>query len=441
MKPKRIIIMGAAGRDFHNFNCCFRNNPAYNVVAFTATQIPFISNRRYPASLAGKLYPRGIPVHPEEMLTELIHRHHVDEVVFAYSDISHRDLMHVASRVLAAGADFRLIGPDATMLKSSRPVVSVSAVRTGCGKSQVVGYFCDIMREKGIQPVVVRHPMPYGKLEDQEVERFAEPADLDRYHCTIEEREEYEHLIERGAIVFAGTDYGKILRRAEDEGKFIIWDGGNNDMPFFRPDLEIVVADPLRPGHETAYFPGEVNFRRAGLIVINKVNVAGSEALALMQETAAKVNPEAQVVLTDSIVAVTGGEQIKGKRVLVIEDGPTITHGNMPYGAGLAAARAYEAGEAIDPKPWATGSLAETFRRYPHIGPVLPAMGYTAEQCKDLENTIAAVPCDLVLSASPIDLTRIVTINKPLLRVTYEIGENGDKPLRRAFIRFIEGAE
>ncbi|HSR36165.1 MAG TPA: GTPase, partial [Desulfurivibrionaceae bacterium] len=375
MKPKRVIIMGAAGRDFHNFNCCFRNNPAYKVVAFTAAQIPYISNRRYPPALAGKLYPRGIPVYPQEMLADLIRRHHADEVVFAYSDIAHLELMHVASQVLAAGADFRLIGPEATMLKSRRPVVSVSAVRTGCGKSQVVRYFCEIMKEQRMLPVVVRHPMPYGRLEDQEVQRFADSADLDRYHCTIEEREEYEHLIESGAIVYAGTDYRKILRRAEREGEVIIWDGGNNDMPFFRPDLEIVVADPLRPGHETAYFPGEVNLRRAGLIVINKANVAGAEALALVQETAARVNPGATVVLTESVVETTEGELIKGKRVLVIEDGPSMTHGNMPYGAGLSAARTYGAEEAVDPRPWAQGSLADVFARYPHIGPVLPAMG------------------------------------------------------------------
>ncbi len=438
MKPKRVIIMGAAGRDFHNFNCCFRNNPHFRVAAFTATQIPFISDRRYPASLAGKLYPRGIAIYPEEMLVDLIQRHRADEVVFAYSDISHQELMHTASRVLAAGADFRLIGPKATMLRSSRPVVSVSAVRTGCGKSQVVRYFCDILKERGEQPVVVRHPMPYGVLEEQEVERFAEISDLDRYNCTIEEREEYELLIEQGAIVYAGVDYRKILRRAEKEGKVIIWDGGNNDFPFFRPDLEIVVTDPLRPGHETSYFPGEVNLRRADLIVINKVNVAEPEAVATVREAALRANPQAELVLTESLVEVVNSGRIMGKRVLVIEDGPTITHGNMPYGAGLAAARKYGAKEPVDPRTWATGTVAGIFERYPHIGPVLPAMGYSPEQIKELEQTISAVPCDLVLAATPIDLSRIVTVNKPIFRVTYGIAEDEAKKLRRAFVRFLD---
>jgi predicted GTPase len=438
MKQKRVIIMGAAGRDFHNFNCYFRNNPHYRVVAFTATQIPYISERRYPAPLAGKLYPTGIPIYPEVMLEELIRRHRADEVVFAYSDISHQELMHISSRVLSVGADFRLIGPRATMLKSSRPVVSVSATRTGCGKSQVVRYLCHILQENGVQPVVVRHPMPYGNLKEQEVERFAEITDLDRYNCTIEEREEYEHLIEQGAIVYAGVDYRKILRRAEKEARIIIWDGGNNDFPFFRPDMEIVVLDPLRPGHETSFFPGEVNLRRADLVVINKVNAAAPADVATVREAAQRANPDASVVLTESLVDVSGGGAIKGKRVLVVEDGPTMTHGGMQYGAGLAAARKYGAAEVIDPRTWAKGSLARVFERYPHIGPVLPAMGYSAEQVHDLEQTIAAVPCDLVLSATPIDLSRIVTVDRPLMRVTYGIEENGDKGLRKAFLEFME---
>lgn len=438
MKPKRIIIMGAAGRDFHNFNCCFRNNPHYRVVAFTATQIPYISKRRYPPSLAGKLYPAGIPIHPEEMLEELIRSHRADEVVFAYSDIAHQELMHIASRVLAIGADFRLIGPKATMLKSSRPVITVSASRTGCGKSQIVRYLCDILRENGLQPVVVRHPMPYGTLADQEVERFADISDLDYYRCTIEEREEYEHLIEHGAIVYAGVDYRKILRRAEKEARIIIWDGGNNDFPFFRSDMEIVVLDPLRPGHETSFFPGEVNLRRADLVVINKVNVAEPADVAAVRESAQRANPGAGIILTGSQVEVSGGGVIKGKRVLVVEDGPTITHGSMPYGAGLAAARKYEALEAVDPRPWAKGSLAGVFERYPHIGPVLPAMGYSAEQIDDLEQTIFAVPCDLVLSATPIDLSRVVKVDTTLLRVTYGIAEDQDRHLKKAFLEFIE---
>jgi len=437
VKPARVIIMGAAGRDFHNFNCCFRNNPAYRVVAFTAAQIPYIANRRYPPSLAGGLYPRGIPIHPEEELPELLRRHRIDQVVFAYSDISHEELMHKASLVIASGADFRLIGPAATMLKSRRPVVSVCAVRTGCGKSQVVRFFCDILRERGMVPVVVRHPMPYGDLERQVVERFTRPADLDRFRCTIEEREEFEHLLDHGATVYAGTDYRKILRKAEAEAEVIIWDGGNNDLPFFRPDLEVVVTDPLRPGHETAWYPGEANLRRAHLAVINKVNAADPVAVAAVAATIGRVNPAAAVIRTASQVTAERGEQIAGKRVLVVEDGPTITHGSMASGAGVAAARQHGAAEVIDPRPWARGSLAAVFRRYPHIGPVIPALGYRPEQVAELEATIAAVPCDLVLAATPIDLARVVTTNKPIIRVTYAIVETVCCPLREAFLGFL----
>ena len=351
MKPARIIIMGAAGRDFHNFACCFRDNPAYRVVAFTAAQIPYISKRRYPASLAGPLYPRGIPIRPEEEIAELIRRHRVTQVVFSYSDISHGELMHLASRVLACGADFRLIGPDATMLKSRCPVVSVCAVRTGCGKSQVVRYFCDLLLESGIRPVVVRHPMPYGDLAEQAVERLSRVEDLDRFHCTIEEREEYEHLLAHGAVVYAGVDYHTILRHAEKDARLIIWDGGNNDFPFFRSDLEIVVADPLRPGHETSWYPGEVNLRRAGIVVINKVNAAGPTAVAAVEATVRDVNPEATLIRTESRVTAEEGERISGKRVLVIEDGPTVNprlhgergpdwprHGSMERGRWLIRA-------------------------------------------------------------------------------------------------------
>jgi predicted GTPase len=436
-RRSRVIIMGAAGRDFHNFNCCFRDNPSFRVVAFTASQIPSISDRRYPPSLAGRLYPRGIAIHPEEQLAELIRRHRVHQVVFAYSDISHEQLMHTASLVLACGADFRLIGPDATMLRSHRPVVSVCAVRTGCGKSQVVRYFCDILRERGIAPVVVRHPMPYGDLAAQALERFAEPADLDRFHCTIEEREEYEHLLEHGAVVYAGVDYRQILRRAEAEARLIIWDGGNNDLPFFRPDLEIVVADPLRPGHETSWYPGEVNLRRAQLLVINKVNAAAPSAIAAVEAAVQRLNPAAAVVRTASLVTVAEGERIRGKRVLVIEDGPTITHGSMASGAGLAAARQYGAAEVVDPRPWAKGSLAGVYAAYPHIGPVLPAMGYNTGQVGDLAATIAAVPCELVLAATPIDLGRLVVSSRPILRVLYAVSEVGGTPLREAFLRLI----
>lgn len=431
-RPTRVIIMGAAGRDFHNFNCCFRDNPLYRVVAFTAAQIPSISDRRYPPPLAGPLYPKGIPIHPEERLPELIRRHNVRQVVFAYSDISHEQLMHTASLVLACGADFQLIGPEATMLASRRPVVSVCAVRTGCGKSQVVRYFCDILRERGILPVVVRHPMPYGDLAAQSVQRFAEPADLDRFHCTIEEREEYEHLLEHGAIVYGGVDYRRILRRAEAEARIIIWDGGNNDLPFFRPDLEIVVADPLRPGHETSWYPGEVNLRRAQIVVVNKVNAAEPTAVEAVEAAAKRVNPAAMVVRTASLVTVPDGEAIRGKRVLVVEDGPSVTHGSLPSGAGLAAARQHGA-EVVDPRPWARGSLAGVYAAFPHIGPVLPAMGYSPHQVADLAATIAAVPCDLVLAATPIDLNRLLASPRPIFRVFYAIGEVAGTPLKDAF--------
>jgi predicted GTPase len=437
MKPTRVVIMGAAGRDFHNFACCFRDNPAYRVVAFTAAQIPYISKRRYPASLAGPLYPRGIPIRPEEELSDLIRRHRVDQVVFAYSDISHEKLMHIASQVLARGADFRFIGPNATMLKSRRPVVSVCAVRTGCGKSQVVRYFCDLLVAKGIRPVVVRHPMPYGNLAEQAVERFSNENDLGRFHCTIEEREEYEHLLAHGAVVYAGVDYRAILSRAEQEARLIIWDGGNNDLPFFRPDLEIVVADPLRPGHETSWYPGEVNLRRASIVVVNKVNAAEPAAVGAVEAAIRSVNPAAAVIRTESRVTAAEGELIRGKRVLVVEDGPTVTHGSMPSGAGLAAARQYGAHEVIDPRPWAIGSLKETYGRYPHLGPVLPALGYRPEQVAELSATIAAVPCDLILAATPIDLARLVRAATPILRVSYAIAEPEGTPLKDAFLRFL----
>ncbi|QSV46053.1 cyclic 2,3-diphosphoglycerate synthase [Geobacter benzoatilyticus] len=438
MKRKRIIIMGAAGRDFHNFNCCFRDNYAYRVVAFTAAQIPYISNRRYPAELAGKLYPHGIPIFPEEQLEAVIRRLRAEQVVFAYSDISHERLMHTSSQALARGADFVLLGPDATMLKSRLPVVSVCAVRTGCGKSQVVRYFCDILRERGIRPVVVRHPMPYGDLAAQAVERLDHGADLDRFHCTIEEREEYEHLLDHGAIVYAGVDYRRILRRAEREAKLIIWDGGNNDLPFFRPDLEIVVADPLRPGHETSWYPGEVNLRRAEVVVVNKVNAADPAAVAAVEGAARRANPSARLVRTDSVITVAEGERIRGKRVLVIEDGPTITHGSMASGAGLAAALQHGAAEVIDPRPWAVGSLREVYAAWPHIGPVLPAMGYSPAQVADLARTMEAVPCDLVVAATPIDIARLIGTGRPVLRAFYNVAESGGKPLRRVFESFLD---
>lgn len=440
MKPLRLLIMGAAGRDFHNFNVCFRDNPGYRVVAFTATQIPFIVDRRYPPELAGHLYPRGIPVHPEERLEELIRKYRVQRVVFSYSDVSHLELMHLASRVLASGADFMLLGPDATMLKSRRPVISVCAVRTGCGKSPVTRYISGILSELGIRPVVVRHPMPYGDLRRQEVERIASLADLDRFSCTIEEREEFEPLIAHGITVFSGVDYRKIMHSAEREGDCIIWDGGNNDFPFFRPDLELTLVDPLRAGHETAYFPGEVNLRRAGIIIINKANAASPDQLARLERSIASANPDARVVRTDSVISADSPESIRGKRVLVVEDGPTVTHGGMPSGAGLVAALEFGAAEVVDPRPHAVGSIAEAYAAHPHIGPVLPAMGYSGEQLVDLAATIGRTPCDLVLSASPFDLARLVPAIRPINRVYYEIREVDGRPLRLLIQCFIEKA-
>ncbi|HTP64546.1 MAG TPA: cyclic 2,3-diphosphoglycerate synthase [Geobacteraceae bacterium] len=437
MKKKNIIIMGAAGRDFHNFNVVFRDDPSCRVRAFTAAQIPFIAGRRYPPSLAGKLYPSGIPIFPETELGRLLQRYRINEVVFAYSDIAHLDLMHKASFVVGSGADFRLIGPDATMLKSRVPVISVCAVRTGCGKSQVTRYLCGILREEGIRPIVVRHPMPYGDLSRQAVERFAHPEDLLLHRCTIEEREEYEPLLSRGAVVFAGIDYLRILNAAEEEGEVIIWDGGNNDFPFFRPDLEITVADPLRAGDETSYYPGEVNLIRADVVVINKINAAAKEDIRVVEKTVGTVNPTAQVIKTASRVTLAGPADIRGMRVLVIEDGPTVTHGGMAGGAGLFAARAFLAGSIVDPRPHAVGSIAETFRRYPHIGPVLPAMGYSPAQTEELRQSIESAPADMVLSATPIDIGRIMNLSKPVKRVFYDIEEEEGKPLRTLAVGFL----
>jgi predicted GTPase len=439
MKQINIIIMGAAGRDFHNFNVLFRNNPLYRVRAFTAAQIPFIAGRRYPPSLAGRLYPAGIPVILEAELDRLIAKYRINEVVFAYSDVSHMDVMHKASQVLARGADFRLCGPDATMLKSMKPVISVCAVRTGCGKSQVSRYICAIVGEKGMQPVVVRHPMPYGDLALQGVERFARFDDLSLYNCTIEEREEYEPLIREGCVVYSGVDYQRILKAAEGEGDIIIWDGGNNDFPFFRPDLEITIADPLRSGDETAYFPGEVNLRRAHVVVVNKANAATEEKLSELENAVKTVNPSARVIRTMSRISVDGSGDIAGKRVLVIEDGPTVTHGKMTGGAGLAAARELHASSVVDPRPYAVGSIAEIYANYPHIGAVLPAMGYRPEQLAELSRTIEATPCDMVLSATPIDLNRIMKLSRPIKRVYYDIEEYEEAPLKEIVSRFLAG--
>lgn len=439
MGAERVIIMGAAGRDFHNFNVVFRDNPACRVMAFTATQIPFVADRVYPPSLAGPLYPAGIPVYDEERLGELIREHRINTVIFAYSDISHRELMHKASMVVAAGADFRLIGPDATMLRSAKPVISVCAVRTGCGKSQLTRYLCGVLANLGVKAVVVRHPMPYGDLASQAVQRFAGFADLDRSHCTIEEREEYEPLITHGAVVYAGVDYGRILRAAEGEGDVILWDGGNNDFPFFRPDLELVIVDPLRPGHETDYYPGEVNLRRADVVVINKVNAVPPEAVVCLEEAVVQANPRAVVFRTVSRVRAADSAPIAGKRVLVVEDGPTVTHGGMATGAGYAAARDAGAAEIVNPRPWAVGSLAGVYALHPHLGPVLPAMGYRPEQIEDLRRTIEAAPCEVVLCATPVDLARLFRPAKPLVRVFYDLEETPDHPLTKVMERFVAG--
>jgi predicted GTPase len=429
--------MGAAGRDFHNFNVVFRNNPLYRVRAFTAAQIPFITGRRYPLSLAGNLYPSGIPVIPEAKLDQLLVKYRINEAVFAYSDVSHMTVMHKASLVLSRGADFRILGPEATMLKSRKPVISVCAVRTGCGKSEVARYLLGILQENGVKPVVVRHPMPYGDLARQAVERFEHFEDLSLFKCTIEEREEFEPLIRQGGVVFAGIDYQRILRAAEREGDVIIWDGGNNDFPFFRPDLEITIADPLRPGDETSYFPGEVNLRRADIVVINKMNVAEKKNIRAVEMAVKSVNPAAQIIRTGSKVTVNNPADIKGKAVLIIEDGPTITHGGLAGGAGLFAAREFHAGSIIDPRPYAVGSIAETFRNFSHIGPLLPAMGYSATQTDELRQTIESTPCDMVLSATPIDINRIMTLSKPVKRVFYDIVEEKGAPLKTIVSTFL----
>ncbi|MEA5114639.1 MAG: cyclic 2,3-diphosphoglycerate synthase [Geobacteraceae bacterium] len=437
MKRQRIIIMGAAGRDFHNFNMCYRHDPGVRVMAFTAAQIPFIANRRYPASLAGELYPRGIPIYEEKMLPELIRRHRVTNVAFAYSDISYEELMHRASIVLACGADFTLSGPSATMLKSRKPVISVCAVRTGCGKSQVTRYLCSVLRDEGLVPIVVRHPMPYGELQRQAVERFSGFDDLSIYRCSIEEREEYEPLLRTGAVVYAGIDYEKILRSAEKEGDVILWDGGNNDFPFFYPDLEIVIADPLRFGDETGYFPGEVNLRRAQLIVINKRNTVVRAVCDALERKILSVNPSAAVIRTDSQLRLSDPDRLRGRSVLVIEDGPSITHGGLPSGAGYAAAVQFGAREIVDPRPFGVGSMVETFAAYPHIGCVLPAMGYSSDQISDLMKTIERTPCDLVVSATPIDLNSLFHVSKPMVRVYYDIAEDEGTPLKRNVLHFL----
>ncbi len=441
LRPQRIVIAGAAGRDFHDFNTVFRDDDGFQVVAFTATQIPNIEGRLYPPALSGPLYPQGIPIYPEAELEQLIAQHEVDDVVFSYSDVSHETVMHLASRVLAAGAGFRLLNPRRTMLASSKPIISVGAVRTGSGKSQTSRRILDILQnELGYRRVVaVRHPMPYGNLAEQAVQRFASHADMDRHLCTIEEREEYEPYVERGAVIFAGVDYEAILRQAEQEADIVIWDGGNNDLPFYRPDYHIVVVDPHRPGHEMRYHPGEANVRLADAIVVNKIDTADAAGVDTVVANVRAMNPRAAIVRGASPLSVDDPAAIQGKRVLVIEDGPTLTHGEMAYGAGVVAARQYGAAEIVDPRPYAVRTIAATYQKYPTTGPVLPAMGYGREQMADLEETINRTPVDLVLVATPIDLARLVDIDKPSQRVRYELQEIGRPTLsdllRARFVR------
>ncbi|RLD15071.1 MAG: GTPase [Caldiserica bacterium] len=426
---KRVIIMGAAGRDFHNFNVYFRNNEEFEVVAFTATQIPNIEGRKYPASLAGKLYPDGIPIYPEKDLVSLIKKYDVNIVVFSYSDVSHEYVMHKASLAMASGADFMLLGPESTQIKSKKPVVSICAIRTGCGKSQTTRRVVGILKDMGLVPVVVRHPMPYGDLEKQRLQRFATFEDMDKANCTIEEREEYESHINRGVVVYAGVDYEEILGSAEKEADVVVWDGGNNDFPFFKSDLQIVVVDPLRVGHETTYHPGETNFLSADVIVINKIDTAPFENVERLREKIYRLNPDATVVEAASPIFVEDYEKIKGKKVLVIEDGPTLTHGSMSFGAGFVAAKKFGAREVVDPRPWIKGSIKEAFIKYPQIGSILPALGYGKEQLKELEEIVNSSDAELVVVATPVNLGRIINMNKPYVRVTYELQEIGKPDL------------
>jgi predicted GTPase len=433
--PIKTIIMGAAGRDFHNFNTFFRGNKDYEVVAFTATQIPDIEGRVYPKELAGDLYPKGIPIYAEEELLDLIKKHGAEQVIFSYSDVPHEYVMHKASMVTAAGADFRLMGTKNTQVKSKKPVVSVCAVRTGSGKSQTTRRVSLILKEMGYKVAAIRHPMPYGNLVAQEVQRYANYDDLDEYKCTIEEREEYEPHIDNGVIIYAGVDYEKIIRKAEAEADIILWDGGNNDFPFYIPDLQIVVADPHRPGHESTYYPGETNVRMADVFVINKVDTADAENVIKLRESLRKLNPSAVQIEAASPLFVDDPAAIQGKRVLVVEDGPTLTHGEMAYGAGYIAARRFGAKEIVDPRPFAVKSIAATYAKYPKTGPILPAMGYGDAQTKDLEDTINKSDVDLVIIGTPIDLSRVMKIKKPTQRVRYELQEIGQPTLQDVLMK------
>ncbi|MEK6938711.1 MAG: cyclic 2,3-diphosphoglycerate synthase [Nanoarchaeota archaeon] len=424
LKPKtRILIMGAAGRDFHVFNTCFRDNPQYEVAGFTATQIPYIDDRKYPAELAGKLYPQGIPIHPEEELTKLIKELKVDTVVFAYSDVNYKYVMSKGAEVEAAGANFMFMGPDATMVKSTKPVISICAVRTGCGKSQTTRKILDFIKHSGKKVVAIRHPMPYGNLVKQKVQRFASYEDMKKAECTVEEREEYEPYVSRGFVVYAGVDYEAIVRAVEKEADIILWDGGNNDFPFYISDLEIVVVDPLRAGDEVGYYPGEINFRRAQVIVFNKMDSAKKEDVKIIEDNLRKFNPHAKIIYADSELVVDHPELIKGKVALCVEDGPTTTHGGVKTGAASVAALRGGAKKLVSAKEYAVGEIKATYAKYPHIGTLMPAMGYSPQQIKDMETTINKVPCDVVVSGTPINLTGLIKINKPLVKVGYNLKE------------------
>lgn len=441
MTKTKVIIMGAAGRDFHNFNVYFRNNPNYQVIAFTATQIPDIEGRVYPNVLAGRLYPKGIPIYSESNLPKLIKKYNVDEVVFSYSDISHLDVMHKAAAVMALGVSFKLLGPEHTMLKSKVPVVSVCAVRTGVGKSQTTRRVCDILKSRGLKVVVVRHPMPYGDLSKQICQRFEKFEDLIKQNCTIEEQEEYAPHLERGVVVYAGVDYAKILKSAEIEADIIVWDGGNNDYPFFIPDIAITLVDPLRPGHEITYFPGEVNLRAADIIIINKIGSALPENIKKVKENIKLCNPKAKVIEAASPISVDYPELIKGRRVLAIEDGPTITHGEMSYGAAVIASKNFGARSIVDPHPYARGSIRNVYKKYKHLGAVLPAMGYSKKQIKELEKTIEATPCEVVVIGTPVNLREIMNIKKKAVKVTYELDEITKPGLKELLLPVIKRAK
>ena len=438
---RKVIIIGAAGRDFHNFNTFYRNNPAYKVVAFTAAQIPDIAGRKYPPALAGELYPEGIPIHAQDELEALIKSLEADECVFSYSDISYNDVMALSAQVNAAGADFTLLGYKNTMIKSTKPVIAVGATRTGCGKSQTSRRIVEVLMQHGLKVIAVRHPMPYGDLEAQKVQRFATIEDLKLHKCTIEEMEEYEPHIARGNVIYAGVDYEAILRAAENDPAgcdVILWDGGNNDFPFYKPDLMVTVADPHRPGHELSYYPGEVTLRIADVVVINKVDSANFEDIQTVRANIAAVNPNATVIEAASTITIEDMSIVRGKRVLVVEDGPTLTHGEMKIGAGIVAAKRFGAAEIVDPRPMAVGSLADTYKKYPHIGNLLPAMGYGNEQMSDLAATIDRTDCDAVIIGTPIDLNRVIKINKPNTRVDYSLQELGHPNMEDVLVEFVK---